>query len=491
MTDQIASPPSSIKIGLKSFITAMTILLLLIIFSGILTRVIPSGGYERVLTEGRVTVVRDSYREFDKVDYPLWRWFTAPVEVFWGDNWLMVMVLSLFMLFIGGSFTVMERGGIIESIMALLIDRFRERKYFLMAVIMGVMMFLASTVGIYEAMIPTIIFIVPLSLALGWDSLVGLGMTLLALSLGFSAAVTNPFTIGVAQSLAELPLFSGAWLRILFFGIIYCLGFLFVYGYAKKIEADPAKSLTYEEDEKIRSRYSAEKLLANLDRARQTDMGRAIRRFSLCLALALAVLFSAALVPALDADYAFPILAVLFLIGGILAGRAVEMKGKVLWGVLSKGALDMVPGILLIVMAMSIPHIMTRGGVMDTILFRASELIEGTPVYGAAFLVYLLTLILNFFISSASAKAFLMMPILVPLADLLGLTRQTVILAFDLGDGFSNIIYPTNALLLIALGFTCVSYPKWIRWTWKIQSVIFLISMGLLMLAVKIGFGPF
>ncbi len=482
---------SSIQIGLRSFVTACAILLTLMVLSGILTKVIPSGAYERVEIEGRSMVVQDSYRETGKPDYPVWRWFTAPAEVFWGDNWLMVMVLSLFMIFIGGAFTVMEKGRIIESIMALLIDRFRKRKYLLMGVIMFVMMFLASVIGIYEAMIPTIIFIVPLSLALGWDSLVGLGMTLLALSFGFSAAITNPFTIGVAQNLADLPLFSGSWLRVIFFVVIYCLGFLYVYRYARKIEANPEKSLSYKEDEAIRHRYSAEKLLANLAHAQDRKMKKAIVSFSVCLGLALAVLFFAALSPGIPTDYAFPVLSILFLLGGILAGRAVDIRGLNLMKTLGQGALSMAPGILLIVMAMSIPHIMTRGGVMDTILFRAGKIIGGTGLYAAGFLVYLLTLILNFFISSASAKAFLIMPILVPLADLLNLTRQTVILAFDLGDGFSNIIFPTNALLLIALGFTSISYTRWIKWTWKIQLAIFSLSMVFLAFAVKIGFGPF
>ncbi|MBN2627230.1 MAG: YfcC family protein [Spirochaetales bacterium] len=482
---------SSIQIGLRSFVTACAILLSLMILSGILTRVIPSGHYERVQVEGRSMVVQDSYGVTPKESYPVWRWFTAPIEVFWGDNWLMVMVLSLFMIFIGGAFTVMEQGRIIESIMALLINRFRKRKYLLMGVIMFVMMFLASVIGIYEAMIPTIIFIVPLSLALGWDSLVGLGMTLLALSFGFSAAVTNPFTIGVAQNLADLPLFSGSWLRIIFFLIIYGLGYLYVYRYARKIEKDPEKSLSFKEDELIRHRYSAEKLMANLDHAQDKRMKKAIVSFSVCLLLALAVLFYAALSPTIPTDYAFPVLSLLFLLGGILAGRAVGIRGLKLLGTLGRGGVSMAPGILLIVMAMSIPHIMTRGGVMDTILFRAGEIIEGTGLYTAGFLVYLLTLMLNFFISSASAKAFLIMPILVPLADLLHLTRQTVILAFDLGDGFSNIIFPTNALLLIALGFTSISYTRWIRWTWKVQLIIFGLSMAFLVLAVKIGFGPF
>ena len=151
----------------------------------------------------------------------------------------------------------------------------------------------------------------------------------------------------------------------------------------------------------------------------------------------------------------------------------------------------MLPGIILLLFAMAIPHVMTRGGVMDTILFRASNIVEGTNIYVAVFLVYLLTLLLNFFISSASAKAFLMMPILIPLADLIGMTRQTVILAFNFGDGFSNMLHPTSALLLIALGFTTVGYTKWIRWTLKAQLMLFLLSMAFLAFAVATGFGPF
>ena len=121
----------------------------------------------------------------------------------------------------------------------------------------------------------------------------------------------------------------------------------------------------------------------------------------------------------------------------------------------------------------------------------ASQAIQGTNPFLAAFYIYLLTLALNFFISSASAKAFLVMPIIAPLADLVGLTRQTAVFAFDMGDGFSNMVFPTNALLLIGLSFTVVSYPKWIKWTWKMQAGIAGLSMLFLMAAVGFGFGPF
>jgi len=488
---EVSEEKSSIRIGVGSFITAVSILLALIIFSGVLTQVIPSGAYDRVQMDGRQMVVEDSYHQIEKGNYPAWRWFTAPVEVIWGDNWMMVMVLILFMWFIGGSFTVMEKGQIVESVLAILVDKFGNRKYLLMAVVMFAMMFMASVIGIFEAMVPTVIFLVPLALALGWDSLVGLGMTLLALAFGFAAAVTNPFTIGVAQGLADLPLFSGAWLRILFFITVYGLSYLYVSRYARKIEKNPEKSIVFEEDNRIRHRYSHESVLAHLPMAREERMQKAIRWVATFLILALGFLFVSALVPSIPTDYAFPFVALMFMVAGIGAGIRSGMGTGQVWKVFGKGALNMLPGILLILMAMSVPHIMTRGGVMDTILYRATLIIEGTGLFKAAFLVFLLTLILNFFISSASAKAFLMMPILVPLADLVQLTRQTVVLAFDMGDGFSNMFFPTNALLLVGLGFTVVSYPKWIRWTWKIQLMLLALSLLFMGIAVKIGFGPF
>ncbi len=483
-------PESMLKIGVKPFLTAFGILMLLIIFSGFLTHWIPAGAYERVITDGRMAVVADSFQYLEEGSFPFWRWFTAPIEVIWGDNWLMVMVLSLFMIFLGGSFTVLEKGGVLQELLAWTVERFKDNKYRLMGVMIFVMMFLAAFVGVYEALVPLIVIIVPLSLALGWDSLTGLGMSMLALTFGFSAAVTNPFTIAVAQDLSDLPLFSGAWFRIIFFIAAYILCYFFVSRYARKIEKDPTLSPVYEADCRIRERFSAQTILGSHKESDPRKVKAAIW-FGVCLGIAILFMVLAGLIPALPSDAAFPTVALLFLLGGAGAGRIVGYNWKELFRVLGSGAGNMLPGIVLILMAMSVPHIMTRGNVMDTILFYASEAIRGTDPYQAAFYIYLLTLALNFFISSASAKAFLVMPIIAPLADLVGLTRQTAVFAFDLGDGFSNMIFPTNALLLIGLSFTVVSYPKWMKWTWKMQVGIVILSMVFLMVAVAIRFGPF
>ncbi len=481
---------SMLKIGVKPFLTAFGILMLLIVFSGMLTRWIPAGAYERVVTDGRMAVAAGSFHYLEGISFPIWRWFTAPVEVIWGDNRLMILVLSLFMIFLGGSFTVLEQGGVLQALLAAMVRRFRDNKYRLMGIIIFVMMFLAAFVGVYEALVPLIVILVPLSLALGWDSLTGLGMSMLALTFGFSAAVTNPFTIAVAQDLSDLPLFSGAWFRILFFIATYVLCYTFVRGYAKKIEKDPSRSPVFEADNRIRDRFSTAQVLGEQGQSDPSRV-RAAVWFGGCMGIAIVFMVAAGLIPALPSDAAFPAVALLFLIGGTGAGRIIGYSWRELFGVLGAGAKNMLPGILLILMAMSVPHIMTRGHVMDTILFYASSAIEGTNPFQAGFYIYLLTLALNFFISSASAKAFLVMPIIAPLADLVGLTRQTAVFAFDLGDGFSNMIFPTNALLLIGLSFTVVSYPKWMRWTWKMQAGIFLLSMAFLMAAVAIRFGPF
>nr|MCG8688979.1 hypothetical protein [Desulfobacterales bacterium] len=481
---------SMLKIGLKPFLTAFGILLLLIVFSGFLTQWIPAGAYERVQIDGRMAVKADSFQYLDESGYPVWRWFTAPVEVIWGDNWLMILVLSLFMIFLGGSFTVLEKGGVLQELLAWTVARFKANKYRLLGVIIFIMMFLAAFVGVYEALVPLIVIIVPMSLALGWDSLTGLGMSMLALTFGFSAAVTNPFTIAVAQELSDLPLFSGAWFRIIFFIATYLLCYFMVSRYARRVEKDPSLSPVYEADCKIRDRFSVEKVLG--DRADSDPKKvKAALWFGVCLGIAIVFMVLAGLIPALPSDAAFPTVALLFLIGGAGSGRIIGYSWKELFKVLSSGAMNMLPGIMLILMAMSVPHIMTRGHVMDTILFYASQAIEGTNPFQAAFYIYLLTLALNFFISSASAKAFLVMPIIAPLADIVGLTRQTAVFAFDLGDGFSNMVFPTNALLLIGLSFTVVTYPKWIRWTWKMQVGIAVLSMIFLMIAVAIKFGPF
>lgn len=504
----------SIKVGLKAFVLAFAIILALMIVSGVLTRAVAAGAYERAEEGGRLVVVSGSYERTEPPDYPVWRWFTAPVEVLFAPGNVTVITIILFLIFVGGAFTILEQGGILEEGLRALVATLGNRRYLLMAALILLFMLFASLLGIYEAMVPLIVFIVPLAHILGWDSLVGLGMSLLPLAFGFAAGVFNPFTIGVAQSIADLPLFSGSWLRAIFFVVTYGIVLLFVRGYAKRLDADPRRSLVWDEDEPLRARYRtaggmtaavAEGIAAggHTDGTEPTtgtgsaaggaltpQMRRALVWFGVAMGLAVLFILATSRNPVLS-DIAFPLMALLLFVGGVGSGRLAGMQWSRIATTFSRGVLNIAPGIVLILMSMSVKHIVESGGIMDTLLFRASELIEGSPPLVAAFHVYAVTLVTNFFIGSASAKAFLMMPILAPLADLTGITRQTAVLAFGFGDGFSNMIYPSNALLIIALGFTVVSYPRWLRWTILLQVVVFAVTVGFLAFAALIGLGPF
>ncbi len=498
---------SALQIGMKSFLSAFFILFALMIFSGILTRVVPSGVYERTTDGKRTLVVPGSYRETERPAYPVWRWFTAPVEVLAGQDSPVVITIIAFLLFIGGAYAVVEKGEVLKHILALFVEKFRHRKYLLMA---GVMFFFAlcgGVLGIYEEVVPLIVFVVPLAIALGWDSLTGLGMSLLALAFGFSASVTNPFTVGVAQTIAGLPLYSGAILRTVFFLVTYAVVFLFVFRYARAVERDPARSLVRSEDLAAKARHAegsaasggamhsvGAAAMHEVDAGRASGMRKATAWLSAWIGSALVFIIVAmamrSLAPILS-TIAFPIVGLLFTIAGLGAGIFAGMGVKGTVSAFRTGVASILPAVVLILLATSVKQIITCGGIMDTILKAVSGAVSGAPKYLAAFFVYVSTLVLEFFIGSASAKAFLMMPILSPLADLVGITRQTTVLAYGIGDGFVNMFYPTNGILLIALGLTVVGYPKWIRWTLPLQGFMFLVSMAFLAFSVAIGWGPF
>ncbi len=489
--EKTAARTSALKIGRNAFLLSAVIILCLIIVSGILVLVLPAGEYQRVVVDGRTLVVDGSFSYIDKPNYPIWRWFTAPIELLFSEGNITVITIILFIISVGGAIAILEGAGVMEELIQRLVRRFSAKKYLLAALIILFFMTSSAFIGVYEGMVPMIIFIVPLAISLGWDSLTGLGLSLLPLAFGFAAAVTNPFTIAVAQKIADLPLFSGSVFRIIFFAAVYALVTGFVLRYAKKIEKKPELSLSFASDEALRAQLrSTPKAQAPSSARDRRGISRALVWFAACVGIAMLTVLLTARLPGLS-DLAFPVMGLLFLVGGFGGGRFTGLSVKALLAAFGKGAMNLLPGVILILLAYSVKHIIVSGRIMDTLLHSIAELIRGAPPLRAAFLVYAATLVMNFFIGSASAKAFLMMPLLTPLADLVGITRQTAVLAFDFGDGFSNMFFPTNALLLIALSFTVVAYPKWMAWTWKLQIAILGLTSAFLAIAVGVGFGPF
>ena len=475
-----------IKIGKKAFLSSFFILLGLIIFAGILTLVVPTGSYERQIVNGSEVFNWESFSFTQEGKLPFYRWFTAPLEVLVTSDGVKALALIVLLLIIGGSFAVIDKANVLKSIVSSIVKKFRNRRYFLIAIITFIFMGFGSVLGIFEEAVPLVPIIIALSYLMGWDALVGLGMSLLAITFGFSSAISNPFTIGLAQKLTNLPAFSGTWYRLIIFAVIYTILFFFLVRYAKKIDKDAKKSLVYEEDLVERRRYSSADGFIN-DNFKDKKTVNAVRCFLLMIFLMLFVIVLGIFIPEVS-DIALILMALLYLIAGICTGLFAGMGVLNTFKVFAKGMAGISASAVLILMGISVKHIIVSGNIMDTLLYYAAQPLSGASPYSAVIIIYMIVLCSNFFIGSASAKAFLLIPLLVPFAQMVGLSNQVMITAWAFGDGFSNALYPTNPVLLICLGLSTVSYPKWFRWTFLLQLIVFMLTIGFSLFAVFINY---
>jgi len=265
---------------------------------------------------------------------------------------------------------------------------------------------------------------------------------------------------------------------------MYFLLSTFLVNYAKKLEKNPKLSLTYTEDQGKRQNI-------NTDFTEKVDNEQKIFKTYIIIFLVLLTLIILASLMQLIFELEIPtivLMIVVFLFGGLLAGFIINgdiiKTLKVFW----KGMLAVMPAAILIIFAGSVKYIMTSGEIMDTILYYFESILGDKPAIIGVLGIYLIILIIQFFIGSASAKAVLIMPILVPLVSLIGVSTNIAILAFIFGDGYTNVIFPTNGVLLIALSIASVSYQKWFKWTIKLQALTFILTIILLVIAYAIGY---
>lgn len=464
------SQKKGLNISVKSFITALIVIFALMVASYVLTIFIPGGEYARTLDENGNMII-DTENGFSYVDggIPLWKWVLSPILVLGASGNGTLIAVIAFLLVIGGVFNALDRCGLMKYLLDKIANRFGKLRYSLMAVTMLFFMAMGALIGSFEECVPLVPIVVALAINLGWDDLTGVGMSLLAVGCGFASGVFNPFTVGVAQQLAGLPMFSGASMRLLSFVCIYFLLLFFVRSHAKKIEK-PLK------EDASESAFTA-----------NGKMDKGILFFAVPLGIGIAAIFCSGFIPALQ-DYTMIIVAVAFLVAGISACLATGMEGKLLGKSFLQGIVSIFPAVLMILMASSIKYTLEEAQVLDTILHGAVELAQVMPKWAVVLFIYLIVLVMNFFISSGSAKAFMLIPLIVPIAQVFGISSQLCILAFAFGDGFSNVLYPTNAALLIALGLVDVSYVKWFKWTWKFQVANLVLTSLLLLLGLAIGY---
>lgn len=459
-----------LNISAKSFITAIAVIFVLMVLTYVLTFIIPGGEYARTMDANGNTVI-DTAKGFTFTDGGIgfFKWLFSPVLIFTADGSGAIIAVIAFLLVIGGVFNSLDKCHLVRYMLDGITARYGKKRYTLLAVMTLFFMLMGALVGSFEECVPLVPIVVALALGLGWDALTGMGMSLMAVGCGFASGVLNPFTVGVAQSLAGLPMFSGIWLRLVSLALIYPLLLVFLYRHAKSVERPIAAAELeggFEKNEKL---------------------SRGIRCFGIIVGAGVLTVLSSSVLTFLQ-DYTMIIIAVMFLVGGVSAALVSGMSAKELGRTFWDGLVSILPGVLMIMMASSIKYTLTEAKILDTVLYGAVQLAGSLLRWLVILFIYLIVLVMNFFIASGSAKAFLLIPLIVPIAQIFGIPAQLCIVAFAFGDGFSNVFYPTNPVLLISLGLAGVSYGDYARWSWKFQAANLVLTCGILLFGLAVGY---
>ena len=367
---------------------------------------------------------------------------------------------------VGGAFNILNDTGAIAAGIHLLVRLLGKRSFLIIPIVMTVFSFFGGAYGMAEEAIPFALIFVPLALALGYDSIVGVCLSFVAAGIGFSAGFLNPFTVQISQGIAGVPLGSGMKYRIVIWALATALAIVWVMVYAARVKADPKRSVMYE-----------------LDRQRREDLAGADAgqpvftwRHGLCL-LVLAATVVGLIVGSTAYNWYMVEFAGLFFGMGLACGIAAGIGPNKLAKSFITGAKDLASAALIVAFAGGIVVILEDGHILDTIRHGMASVTSHFGGILAAQSMYVLQCILNFFIPSGSTKAVLTMPLLAPLADLSGITRQTLVLAYQLGAGFNSMILPTSAVTVGTLALAKIPYERWVRWNWPLQAVLFVFSL--------------
>ena len=389
-------------------------------------------------------------------------------------------MISIFLLVMSGTFNLLDRTGGVKTFIVSIMRRLRDKGGPVVCITVLIFMLFGSLFGMFEELVTLLPLIIVFMLSMNMDTMVGLGACLMAACFGFSTAITNPFSVGTAAQLAGIHVSSGAWLRIVFFAIVYVILCAFLMRYLKKITLAPQASLTYESDCKKRENI--------MDQGEEIPhQQKTFRVYAVFFAIQGVLLAAIACIRAIS-GFAIPLLAVSFLISGLIAGQIVCRDFKRVLTYFLQGAASMLPAVAMIAVASSVKLVMTESNIIDTVMHAALQLLSGKGKFVTILLIYALILFLQLFIGSASAKIFLVMPIVLPITAALGISPTLVILTYCMADGFTDVILPTNPVLLIGLSMANVSYWKWLKWTWKIQLLLFAVSVLVLLFGVIIGY---
>jgi len=451
----------------------------MVILAVVATWIVPGGQYQRVEKDGRSIPVAGTFALTSRNPQGLGALFVSPVKGFIDAAAIIAVVFV-----VGGAFSVIQKTGAVMSFIHNLALRFgqsRALRALLIPVTMVVFSLGGAVFGMCEETMPFVLIFVPLALSLGYDSIVGVAIPFVGAASGFAGAFFNPFTVGIAQGIAGLPIYSGIGYRVIIWAVGTAIAITVVMRYAARVHRNPRQSPTYEDDLERR-----EKLQLNLSPTEMVQLTPAHKRVLVLFLAGMALLVFGIL----RFKWYINEIAGLFLALGVISGFVGRLKADDMARSFVDGAKDMVNAALIIGCARAILVVATDGRILDTTLYSMSKAIAHFHPILSAQLMFISQCIINFFVHSGTAQAALTMPIMAPLGELVGITRQTSVFAFQLAE-YINPILPTSGVTMGILGLAQLRWEKWAKWL--LPLVVIWVIFGLLTLIppVLMRWGPF
>ncbi|MDW7614352.1 C4-dicarboxylate ABC transporter permease [Peribacillus simplex] len=453
-------------------INVFVLLLCILAIATLFTYILPAGEYARIEADGQTTVDANSFKWIESAPVGLFDMIkaihTGMVEA--GN-------IIFFLLIIGGFFGVLRATGTVDVLIGTMARKLAKREKLLIPVVMLFFAVGGSLMGMAEETLAYLPLIIPLALALGFDTITGTAIVIVGVMSGFTTAVMNPFTVGLAQGIAELPMFSGMGFRLILFVIVYLVSVLYIYRYAMKVKKNPSIGIygKYTKEEAKNLLQSGAKLTAR-------------HKFILVAFLINYIVLAFGVI---KFQWYMTEIAALFIVLTIVIGIIGKLSADHIVNSFTNGSAALLGGALIIGVSRAILVVLNEGHIVDPMLHQVAESIQHIPAFLSVAGMYSFQSLIHFILASGTGHAMLTMPIMVPLADLLDITRQTAVLSFSFADGIGNMIFPTATTLMAGLAIAGISWTKWAKWILPLVLIQYLIGLVAVIIAHFIGYGPF
>ena len=449
------------------------IIISMVLLATLMTWIIPAGQYERIENAQGIKVIDPS--QFSFIERTPVNPFAVPLYIV--KAICSRIALMLVILFSGGAFDMITKSGSLQAAVAKVAKIFQDRLYIFIPIMTTLFALICTTQGVNQfiAFAPVTVMI---TLAMGLDSITGAAIILLGGAVGFATGTLNPSTTVVAQEIAELPIYSGIGYRVVCFVVFLVVTNVYLVRYAMKIRKDPEKSPMYELD----AQNGQKKL--DID-----SFGNLTLRKTLIVA-ALVVAMAAMVYGCVKLDWDRGEMAAVFIglavVVGVIDGRTPSQMSTIF----IDGCKKMITAALIIGLATAIANVMSAGKIVDTVVYGLAQVLNKTPQFLMAPAMYIANTLINFVLVSGSGQAAAVMPIMVPLSDLLGVTRQTSVLAYNFGDGFCNYILPHSTALMGIISAVNIPYDRWMKFMWKLFLIWGVFACLMTFIAQMANYGP-